>query len=285
MTNYLITGVTGTLGRVLTQKLLDRGDRVVGISRDEQKQRSMPADEPKLRLRLADVRDPDSLRRVARSFPDFDQIFHLAALKCVDTLEHQPEEAFLTNVVGTKNVADLASETGARMILTSTDKACYPVNAYGQSKALAEKIVISRAQSFCRYGNVLGSRGSFLPLLQKSLLQGGLAHVTDPEMTRFWMTVDEAADFVISCADQETTQVVPDNIRACSVREMVDAVADIYGVTDYAMEVFGSRAGEKIHETLRTSEEGKLLTSNDPAVRFSPDELKAFLDIALEAPQ
>jgi FlaA1/EpsC-like NDP-sugar epimerase len=201
MEQVLVTGITGTLGAALSELLMSRGIKVLGVSRDEQKQRQLPQNEL-LSLRLADVRDPGALQRVIGG-KEISTVYHLAALKCVDTLEFHPYEALQTNVHGTQNVVDLADMIGANLVFTSTDKACYPINAYGASKALAEKIVLGAGHTVVRYGNVLGSRGSFLPNLILSLKTEGKAYLTDKNMTRFWMSVKQAADLVMRSATMD----------------------------------------------------------------------------------
>lgn len=282
MEQVLVTGITGTLGTALSQMLMQRGVRVLGVSRDEQKQRQLPPHEL-LSLRLADVRDPGALQRVVGN-KEISTIYHLAALKCVDTLEFHPYEALQTNVHGTQHVVDLAGMLGANVVFTSTDKACYPINAYGASKALAEKIVLGAGHTVVRYGNVLGSRGSFLPSLIKSLKSEGKAYLTDKNMTRFWMSVRQAAALVIKSSGMDDSLrtgrglVVPDGIKACSLPAFAEAVAAYCGmVEDYQISVIGARPGEKIHETLRTAEEGALIRSDDKDLQFTPEELLQFI--------
>jgi UDP-glucose 4-epimerase len=272
----LITGITGTLGTELTHLLLNQGHHVLGISRDEQKQRQV-APHKNLTLRLADVRDPQAVMRVIGN-RRIDRIFHLAALKCVDTLEQHPDEAIATNVMGTQNMLDIAEQYSARMILTSTDKACYPINSYGASKSLAEKMTLQRGQIVCRYGNVIGSRGSFIPSLILSLKTEGKAWITDPEMTRFWMSVRQVADFVYDCSTREGGKIkIPGGLQAATTEELVSAVAAFCGVERYDVEITGIRPGEKKHECLRTAEEGELLTSDMQHVRFLPESLRKFI--------
>jgi len=278
MNRILITGITGTLGTTLTRLLLQDPNlgEIIGISRDEQKQRQM-IQHPKLRLRLADVRDMGGLARVAGNEP-IDYIFHLAALKCVDTLEFHPYEAYKTNICGTQNIVDLADAIGAKVVFTSTDKACHPINVYGQSKALAERIVLRAGHTVCRYGNVLGSRGSFLPSLILSLKTEGIARLTHPDMTRFWMSAGQVARFVRDAAKQTRPGLkVPTGIQACKITEFIKAVASFCGVEKYVTEDIGIRPGEKLHETLTIAEEGGLVTSNDKERQFHFRSLERFI--------
>lgn len=274
MKHVMITGITGTLGTALRELLLSRGIKVLGISRDEQKQRQIPVNEL-LTLRLADVRDPGAMQRVIGN-NNIDTIFHLAALKCVDTLEFHPYEALQTNVHGTQNVVDLAGMLGADLVLTSTDKACYPVNAYGASKSLAEKIVIGAGHTVVRYGNVLGSRGSFLPNLILSLKTGGKARLTDKRMTRFWMSVGQAAHLVLGSVGKPGL-IIPNGIRACALPAFAEAVATFCGVERYEIEEIGARPGEKLHETLQASEEGEMIRSDAMGLQFGKGELLEFI--------
>lgn len=272
----MITGITGTLGTELRQRFLSEGHEVLGISRDEQKQRQIPTHE-NLHLRLADVRSLQAVYRATVPFEP-DRIFHLAALKCVDTLEFNPQEAIETNVKGTENMVYFANDTGADLIFTSTDKAAYPVNVYGMSKAMAERLVLQAGHTVVRYGNVMGSRGSFIPNLILSLKTEGKAYVTDRNMTRFWMSQRQAAAFVRKAADSTGRALfLPENIRAASLPAIVKAVASFCGVERYEIVDIGKRPGEKIHETLRTEEEGGLITSADKALQFDPKSLEQFV--------
>jgi FlaA1/EpsC-like NDP-sugar epimerase len=271
----MITGITGTLGTELRLRFLAKGHEVLGISRDEQKQRQIPTHE-RLHLRLCDVRNLGAIYRAVRGFKP-DRIFHLAALKCVDTLEFNIQESIDTNIKGTENMVYLADDIGAELIFASTDKAAYPVNVYGMSKAIAERIVMGAGHSVVRYGNVIGSRGSFIPNLILSLKTEGKAYVTDCDMTRFWMSQRQAADFVCAASNLPPGINVPDKIRAASLPAMVKAVATFCGVEKYEIEEIGVRPGEKMHESLRTEEEGGLIRSDDPDLQFDPRSLEQFV--------
>jgi UDP-N-acetylglucosamine 4,6-dehydratase len=251
------------MGQALTELILDKipNAYIVGISRDEQKQRLLPQHE-RLELRLADIRVRESLSR-ALPHPKFDCVFHLAALKCVDTLEHNVSEAIETNVIGTRNVVDFCNEVHSGLVMASTDKACYPVNAYGATKALAEKLVTSSGYKVCRYGNVLGSRGSFVPHIVKCLKEGTSIPITDPEMTRFWIKTSLVAEFLLDAASSEARGNIlfPTEMFSAKVTSLVEVIANILGVDNYALKHVGLRPGEKIHETLQTTEEGRLISS------------------------
>jgi FlaA1/EpsC-like NDP-sugar epimerase len=277
----LITGVTGTLGSALVKKILNETDHsIIGISRDEQKQRLLPRHD-RLKLRIADVRDIDSLYR---AIEDVQLIFHLAALKCVDTIEENPFESVKTNVLGTQNIVDIANQLGARVCFTSTDKAAHPINAYGQCKAVAEKLVMegNSRNVVVRYGNVLGSRGSILTPLIKSLTTEGKAYVTHEEMTRFWMPIETVVGFVNEIAFSEimTGLVTPKDIKAAYVVDLIKAVAKILRVYEYSTDIIGIRRGEKLHEVLLTeheTEDKKAITTADNPLRMTAQELQTML--------
>jgi FlaA1/EpsC-like NDP-sugar epimerase len=268
---FLITGATGTLGRKVIDKLLANYDhQILGISRDEQKQRTMPK-HPNLKMRLADVRTMGSLWNAVDC--DLYGILHFAALKCVDTLEANPAEAIETNVIGTQNIVTLGRNKGCRVVLTSTDKAVDPINTYGHTKALAEKLVMQREGNVvCRYGNVLGSRGSVVPSFITSLLHNTTINITHPEMTRFWLTIDQAADLVIRhmLSTHAGGLAIP-SVKAAKVYDVGVAIAKILGFTDYEVKTIGIRPGEKMHETLEPG------ISSDTCEQFTEDELKDLL--------
>jgi FlaA1/EpsC-like NDP-sugar epimerase len=263
----LITGATGTLGRKVINKLLERGGiEILGISRDEQKQRTMPK-HSNLTMRLADIRFLDSLDSAVRT--TYDVVGHFAALKCVDTLEDNPMEAILTNINGTRNVMQLTSlYPQGKLVLASTDKAVFPINTYGHTKALAEKITLQDPNNVvCRYGNVLGSRGSVVPAFIRSLKDHNCIEITDPAMTRFWLTTDQAADFVIRHMLERTSYglAIP-NIKAAKVVDVGRMIGKILGVRDFNIKTIGIRPGEKLHECLEPGVESHTcdqLTENE----------------------
>lgn len=249
----LITGVTGTLGRAVLDLCLNDGHRVVGISRDEQKQRDIQ-EHGNLVLRLADVRDPNSILKAISAQGDapFDVCFHFAALKCIDTLNTNILESVYTNVTGTENIKRL-QESGhiGRIIFSSTDKAVLPVNVYGYCKAIAEKIILQDPRNVvCRYGNVLGSRGSVIPLFVKSLKDKKSVHVTSKDMTRYWITIEAAAAFVYSQIQTTGGFVAVPQMKAAGIVDIAMAIANVMGMQSleiYKMEI---RPGEKWAESL-----------------------------------
>lgn len=266
----LITGITGTLGQAVMKLALADGHEVVGVSRDEQKQRAIPS-HPGLKLLLADVRD---LEAMTRASVGCDVIFHFAALKCVDTLEHQPAEAYKTNVIGTQNILTAQEVNGVkRVVLSSTDKAAYSINAYGHSKAMAEKLVLQNPNNIVtRYGNVLASRGSVIPQFVKSLRSDGLVKITHPEMTRFFLRIEDAAAFVYKVARDDKGGLKIPTMKACKMTALAAAMADVIGLDKFGTQVIGIRPGEKIHECLMMAHEGVDIYSNT-SVQFDHAEL------------
>jgi UDP-N-acetylglucosamine 4,6-dehydratase/5-epimerase len=277
---YLITGITGTLGQAVSKILLEEGHHVVGVSRDEQKQRVLPTHK-NLSLHLGDIRDIDRMSEVAW---DVNAIFHFAALKCVDTLEHQPIEAIHTNVLGTKNILDVQRMLGIdRVVLSSTDKAAYPINAYGCTKALAEKLVLqNRRNVVCRYGNVLASRGSVIPSFIKSIKEEGTAYLTDEWMTRFFIRIEDAAQFVIDQSRSLSGGLKIPEMKGTNLIVLARAIAEILGLDQIQLKVFGMRPGEKINECLKMAHEGQEIHSNT-ATQFTREELISLLEPIVKA--
>ena len=242
----LITGITGTLGQAVCKQLLADQWEVVGYSRDEFKQAQMEKHE-NLTLYLGDVRDRDRLIEASRQCT---KIFHFAALKHVDQLEYNPEEAISTNVHGTENVLHAQRVNKIeKVILSSTDKACLPINAYGMSKALAERLVLRNPFNIvCRYGNVLASRGSVIATFVKSIIDHNVVNITDPAMTRFWITIDQASNFVIQCSQDQYGLCIPP-IKAAPLMKVAETIATILEKTP-KYKAIQMRPGEKLHETL-----------------------------------
>lgn len=273
-----ITGITGTLGRaVLADLICDEKHHIVGYSRDEKKQSEIPTHE-RLTLILGDVRDS---RRVIESSRDCELILHFAALKRVDVLEANPEESIQTNIEGTINVlgAQRANKI-PRVVLSSTDKACKPINVYGNCKALAEKLVLRNKNNVVvRYGNVLASRGSAVLDFINTLEKSGSFNLTHKEMTRFFMQIEDAAGFVIDSAlRSEGGLRIYDKMKACKIVDLIDVIAECVGTMDYGTNVVGMRPGEKLHEDLfHEFERGHSLTSKT-APQFSRTELKALIE-------
>jgi len=261
-----ITGGTGSFGSTMVSHLLTTDvDAIRVFSRDETKQDEMRTrlSDSRLKFFLGDVRDADS---VAGAFVDADFVFHAAALKQVPSCEFFPQQAVKTNVIGSYNVIEAAAAAGVRsVVLLSTDKAVYPVNAMGMSKALMEKTAQAFARShprsattvsLTRYGNVMYSRGSVIPLFVKQIEAGGPLTLTEPRMTRFLMSLHQSVDLV----DYAFTNAEPGDLfvrkaPACTVEVLARAVASLLGVADPELRHIGARHGEKLHETLLSREE------------------------------
>lgn len=264
--SVLITGGTGSFGSIMVGHLLDRGvSEVRVLSRDEAKQDDMRrrVADSRLKLFVGDVRDVDSVR-AATVGVDF--VFHAAALKQVPSCEFFPEQAVKTNVVGSRNVIEAAAAAGVRSVVClSTDKAVYPVNAMGMSKALMEKTAQAFARnhpassttvSVTRYGNVMYSRGSVIPLFVQQVQQGRALTLTEPSMTRFLMSLQESVDLVEHAfLHAEPGDLFVRKAPACTVETLARGVAELLGNHEPAITRLGMRHGEKMHETLLSREE------------------------------
>jgi UDP-glucose 4-epimerase len=261
-----ITGGTGSFGSTMVGHLLTRGVNAIHIlSRDEAKQDDMRRQfgDSRLKFFLGDVRDRDS---VSEAFVETDFVFHAAALKQVPSCEFFPEQAVKTNVIGSHNVVDAAAKAGVRSVVClSTDKAVYPVNAMGMSKALMEKTAqaFSRnhpnsptAVSVTRYGNVMYSRGSVIPLFVRQVQQGVPLTITEPRMTRFLMSLQESVDLVEHAfLNADNGDLFVRKAPASTVETLARAVASLLGEDDPDIRFIGTRHGEKLHETLLSREE------------------------------
>lgn len=268
----LITGGTGSFGNAVATRFLPTEIGEIRIfSRDEKKQNDMrrlfrekmPEHFKKLKFYIGDVRDRQALDQAMNGV---DLVFHAAALKQVPSCEFFPLEAVKTNVLGTENVLDSAIAYGAsKVICLSTDKAAYPVSAMGMSKAMMEKIVIAKARLskdvktvMCctRYGNVIGSRGSVIPLWIEQIKNGLPITVTDPNMTRFIMSLDEAVDLVVyAFQNAENGDIMVQKAPACTLNTLAEAVCALYDGKKDDIKYIGIRHGEKRYETLLTAEE------------------------------
>ena len=261
----LITGGTGTFGNAVLKRFLDTDIREIRIfSRDEKKQDDMrnALRNPKVKFYLGNVRDHDSLQPALRGV---DMVFHAAALKQVPSCEFFPMEAIRTNAMGADNVMNVALACNVKnMITLSTDKAVYPVNAMGMSKALMEKLMVAKARShgdsstiFCgtRYGNVMGSRGSVIPLFISQILTGEPLTITDPNMTRFMMSIDDAVDLVVYAFEHgKPGDVFVQKAPAATIETLARAMKKLFKA-DNEIRIIGTRHGEKLYETLLTREE------------------------------
>ena len=268
----LITGGTGSFGHAVMDRFLSTDIGEIRIfSRDEKKQddmrheyqAKMPEVAEKIKFYIGDVRDINSVKNAMNGV---DYIFHAAALKQVPSCEFFPIEAVKTNVLGTENVLNAAIEAGVKSIIClSTDKAAYPVNAMGTSKAMMEKVIVAKSRTvdqaktkICctRYGNVMCSRGSVIPLWIDQIRAGNPITVTEPTMTRFIMSLEEAVDLVLFAFEHgETGDILVQKAPACTIKVQAEAVCDLFGGDKSAIRQIGIRHGEKMYETLLTNEE------------------------------
>ncbi|MAF59734.1 MAG: polysaccharide biosynthesis protein [Candidatus Pacebacteria bacterium] len=283
MKKLLITGGTGSFGNAVLRRFFkDKSISDITIfSRDELKQHEMrhQFSDPRVRFIVGDVRDRDAVKAAAKGV---DYIFHAAALKHVPTGEYFPMELVRTNVLGTDNVLTAAEESGVKkVVVLSTDKAAYPINAMGMTKALAEKLIASRARdakntTFCavRYGNVMASRGSVIPLFVDQIKKGKSVTVTDPNMTRFLISLDDSLDLVeLAIKKGKPGNLFIKKAPAATMSDLAQALVNIFGAKN-KVKVIGTRAGEKIHETLATAFE--LATSEDLGDYYRIQESAAF---------
>ena len=265
----LITGGTGSFGNAVLNRFLKTDIGEIRIfSRDEKKQddmrhefqAKMPEVAEKIKFYIGDVRD---LQSVKNAMHGVDYIFHAAALKQVPSCEFFPMEAVRTNVIGTDNVLTAAIEAGVKSVIClSTDKAAYPVNAMGISKALEERVSVAKARTtnntkICctRYGNVMCSRGSVIPLWIEQIKQGNPITITEPNMTRFIMSLDEAVDLVLFAFENGTNgDILVQKAPACTIETLAKAVTELFN-PETEIKVIGIRHGEKLYETLLTNEE------------------------------
>jgi UDP-N-acetylglucosamine 4,6-dehydratase len=260
----LITGGTGSFGNAVLRRFLDSDLREIRIfSRDEKKQDDMRKryNSPKLKFYIGDVRDQQSVMNAVRGV---DCIYHAAALKQVPSCEFHPLEAVKTNVLGAENVLEAAIQCGVqRVVVLSTDKAVYPINAMGISKAMMEKVAVAKSRSslqtvinVTRYGNVMASRGSVIPLFVEQIRAGNPITITDPSMTRFMMTLDDAVDLVLYAFEHgQPGEIFVQKAPAATIEVLAKALTSLLGKTEHEVRVIGTRHGEKLYESLLTREE------------------------------
>jgi len=260
----LISGGTGSFGNAVLRRFLDSELGEIRIlSRDEKKQDDMRKkyNNPKLKFYIGDVRDYQSVLNAVRGV---DYIYHAAALKQVPSCEFHPIEAVKTNVLGTENVLEAAISCGVkRVVCLSTDKAVYPINAMGISKAMMEKVIVAKSRSssstvICatRYGNVMASRGSVIPLFVNQIRASQPITVTDPNMTRFMMTLDDAVDLVLYAFEHGTPgDIFVQKAPAATIETLAHALTDLLGVPEHPVNIIGTRHGEKLFEALLSREE------------------------------
>ena len=261
----MITGGTGSFGSTVLKRFLSTSVREIRIfSRDEKKQEDMRItfNNPKLKFYIGDVRDYDS---ISQAMKGVDYVFHAAALKQVPSCEFYPMEAVRTNVIGTENVMNAATVNGVkRVVVLSTDKAVYPINSMGISKAMAEKLMVAKARTqledetvLCatRYGNVMASRGSVIPLFISQLKEGKPLTVTDPNMTRFLMSLEDSVDLVLYAFEHgKQGDIFVQKAPASTVADLAQAIKELLK-KDEPVRIIGTRHGEKLYESLISREE------------------------------
>jgi UDP-N-acetylglucosamine 4,6-dehydratase len=272
----LLTGGTGSFGKKFTEVLLRNHNpkKLIIFSRDELKQHEMrmTVDDPRLRYFIGDVRDKERLHRAVQGV---DVIVHAAALKQVPSCEYNPFEAVKTNILGASNIIDVAIDAGVKQVLAlSTDKAVNPINLYGATKLVAEKLFVqgntyagaSGTRFSCvRYGNVVGSRGSVIPVFQKQR-QNGKITITDERMTRFWITLEQGVQFVIQCIGRmQGGEVFVPKIPSMRIVDLAEVIAP-----DCEREVMGIRPGEKLHEVLVSRDESRYTLEFDDMYLIQP---------------
>jgi UDP-N-acetylglucosamine 4,6-dehydratase/5-epimerase len=278
----LITGGTGSFGNAVLRRFLNTDISEIRIfSRDEKKQDDMRKryDSPKLKFYIGDVRD---LRSLASAMRGVDYVFHAAALKQVPSCEFHPMEAVRTNVMGTENVLEAAVAAGVkRVVCLSTDKAVYPINAMGISKAMMEKVMVAASRNLegtntvicgTRYGNVMASRGSVIPLFVDQVLAGKPITVTDPSMTRFMMTLDDAVELVLYAFKHGSNgDIFVQKAPAATVSVLTQALLQLMGKPDHEVREIGTRHGEKLFEALLGREEMACAQDMGDYFRVPPD--------------
>ena len=276
----LITGGTGSFGNAVLRRFLDSDIKEIRIfSRDEKKQDDMRKlyDSSKLKFYIGDVRDFQSVNNVVRGV---DYIFHAAALKQVPSCEFYPLEAVKTNVLGTENVLESAVQSGVkRVVVLSTDKAVYPINAMGISKAMMEKVAVAKSRNasstvinVTRYGNVMASRGSVIPLFIDQIKSNTPISITDPEMTRFMMTLDDAVDLVLYAFEKgKSGDIIVQKAPAATIKTLAKALTELLGKSNHKINIIGTRHGEKLYETLLSREEMVAAEDLGDYFRVPPD--------------
>ena len=278
----LITGGTGSFGNSVLNRFLESDlDEIRIFSRDEKKQDDMRArySNPKIKFYLGDVRDYNSVLNATRGV---DFIFHAAALKQVPSCEFYPMEAVKTNVFGTENVLDAAiANQVQRVVCLSTDKAVYPINAMGISKAMMEKVMVAKSRGLdrdkivicgTRYGNVMASRGSVIPLFVEQIRADKPISITDPNMTRFMMTLADAVDLVLFAFENgRNGDMFVQKAPAATIATLAEALTELLGEPNYPINVIGTRHGEKLYEALLSREEMACAEDNGDYYRVPPD--------------
>jgi UDP-N-acetylglucosamine 4,6-dehydratase/UDP-glucose 4-epimerase len=292
----LITGGTGSLGIALTKRLLQENvDTIRIFSRNENKQLEMDSKfhDDRLRFLLGDVRD---YNRLTRAFEDIDIVFHAAALKHVPIIEYNPFEAIKTNVIGSQNVIDACLEEDVeKAICVGTDKAVSPLNTYGATKLLMEKLFVTASNYLkkerhktkfiaLRYGNVLGSSGSVIPKFINQIKNNEKITITNSNMTRFSISIDEALDFILKATEiGKGSEIFVPKLRAYSLMDVKDALFDLLGKTDE--QIVGIRPGEKLHEILINNDEMNYCWEYQEMYMILDPSLRRFISLTNELPE
>ena len=276
----LISGGTGSFGNSVLKRFLKSDLKEIRIfSRDEKKQDDLRKyyNDPKLKFYIGDVRDYRSIKSALRGV---DYVFHAAALKQVPSCEFYPIEAVKTNILGTENLLEAAIEENVKKVVClSTDKAVYPINAMGMSKALMEKIIVAKSREskktlicITRYGNVMGSRGSVIPLFINQINNNSEITITDPSMTRFMMTLESAVDLVLFAFNNaKTGDILVQKTPACTLKILLSSTLDLLKINNYPVKIIGTRHGEKFYESLLSKEEMASAEKIENYFRISPD--------------
>ncbi len=278
----LITGGTGSFGNAVLNRFIDAGFSEIRIfSRDEKKQDDMRKKYQSniLKFYIGDVRDSSSIMNAMRGV---DYVFHAAALKQVPSCEFHPMEAVKTNVIGTENVLEAAIQAKVKKVVClSTDKAVYPINAMGISKAMMEKVMVAKSRNLegtgtticgTRYGNVMASRGSVIPLFVNQVREGRAISITDPDMTRFMMTLDDAVDLVIFAFENgKNGDLFVQKSPAATIKVLATSIVEMLNKKDHPINIIGTRHGEKAHEVLLSREEKTIAQDLGEYFRVPPD--------------
>lgn len=289
----LVIGGTGTLGKEIINQVSKYNPdvKITVLSRDEQKQQALKKVFPKVKFVLGDIKDKAS---ISKSFRNKDIVFHVAALKHIDHIEDNPIESIKTNILGTINVSECATESHVQYcVFSSTDKAVDPLNTYGHCKAISERILLNEnfsgntRFSVYRWGNICGSNGSAIPFFVDCLKDGREIPITDERMSRFWINIETAVSYVLSTfhTDEALSKVlIPPIMKSAKLTDVVKCLAEILDVKNYKTKIVGLRKGEKLHESLTSLHSSNHVDSNN-CEKYTKPELKALLRIALKMPE